>query len=459
MPEVTIPNRFVPRPYQKKFMRYFDRGGKRAVWVVHRRGGKDLTALHQTAKQMFRRVGVYWHVFPTAEQARKAIWEGFTSAGERVMEQVFPEVIRKSPRAFLPASEMIVELTNGSIWRLLGSDHIEVVGAGPIGVVFSEFALAKPNTWDLIRPMLRENGGWAAFITTPRGNNHAKRLYDVAGREPGWFRDLQTLYDTRAYDPDETISGERAEGMPEALIRQEYLCDWTAALVGSVWGDLLEGVEKAGGLSDFGHDRDGIFTAWDLGIGDATAIWWFRLEDGRVDLLDYYEAQGKPLSHYVDELARRETELGWQHLKHWLPHDAAARTLATGVSILNQLQDDPRIGTKVDIGPRLSLADGIQAGRWLLQRSVRFHPRCAQGVEALKQYHYAFDAERKTFKTTPNHDWSSHGADAFRYVAQVVKVSELAKPQPEEAPTPAFRSAQTLTLDEVWESQPRRRRA
>lgn len=419
MPRVVLPNDFDPRPYQRRYMRYFDLGGKRAVWVVHRRGGKDLTALHQTGKMMHKRKAAYWHVFPTAEQGRKAIWEGFRKDGKRIMENVFPAAIRKSPRAFLPNAEMVVELKCGSIWRLMGSDKMEVVGAGPAGVVFSEFALAKPKTWDLIRPMLRENDGWASFITTPRGNNHAKKLYDVAKADPSWFSELQTLYDTRAYDPEQTIAEERSSGMPEALIRQEYLCDWTAANVGSVWGDLLEVLEKSGRVCAFDHPKGRIFTAWDLGLSDATAIWFFRVTEDGADLVDYYEAHGKPLSHYFDEVDRR----GYEYQTHWLPHDARHATLSnSGVSILAQCQE--RWGAEnVAIGPQMTMLDGIQAGRWLLQRKTRIHARCADGVEALKAYRYGFDEDRKTFTTKPVHDWSSHGADGFRYLACAVKLA------------------------------------
>lgn len=427
-------------------MSYFDRGGKRAAWVVHRRGGKDLTALHQTCKMAHKRRAAYWHVFPSAEQGRKAIWEGFTKDGKRIMEQVFPSAIRKSPREFLPKAEMVVELKCGSIWRLLGSDKIEVVGAGPAGVVFSEYAVAKPRAWDLIRPMLRENDGWAAFIYTPRGNNHGKKLFDAAGREPGWFRELQTLYDTRAYDPDLTIQSERAEGMPEALIRQEYLCDWTAANVGSVWGDLLELLEKAGWFAAFEHPRDGIFTTWDLGISDATSIWFWRFNSkGGVDLVDHYEAHGKPISHYCDELARR----GYKYIKHWVPHDARQRSLQTGVGILEQLT--AILGDMVEVGPSMSLPDGLQAGRWLLQQGVRIHPRCEQGIEALKHYSYAWDEDRKVFSSKPEHDWSSHAADAFRYLALVVKHSDLMVRPQDPKPEPKILRANEITMDQLWE--------
>jgi phage terminase large subunit len=431
--KVELPNDFIPRAYQTPYMRYFDMGGKRACWVMHRRGGKDLTSLHQTSKMAHERTGAYWHVYPTAEQGKKAVWEGFTKDGKRIMEQVFPRAIRKRPKEFSPNGEMVVELKCGSMWRLVGSDKISLVGAGPVGVVFSEYSVAKPSAWNFIAPMLDENGGWASFIYTPRGNNHGKRLYEMAKKNPEWFCRLMTLEDTQAYDPVATIKAARERGMPEALVRQEYLCDFSAALVGAVWGDLLEALEKDGAMEEFGHERDGVFSSFDLGISDSTSIWLWRLNDGGVDFIDHYEAHGKPMSHYFDWLEQRSAESGYKYVKHWLPHDARARTLQTGQSILDQFIEWQRTHKgmgEVALGPSLSLLDGIQAGRWLLQHSVRFHPRCADGVEALKQYHYEYDEDRSTFGTKPEHDWSSHTADAFRYTACVTRVSEMLTRKP-----------------------------
>lgn len=421
-------------------MAFFDKGGKRAITVWHRRAGKDLCALHQTCKAMHRRKAAFWHIFPTAEQGRKAIWEGFTKDGKRIMEEVFPSAIRKSPRFFSPNGEMVVELKCGSIWRLLGSDKMEVVGAGPAGVVFSEFALAKPRTWDLIRPMLRENDGWAWMITTPRGKNHAKKLYDMAKQDAAWFCDLKTLYDTRAYDPDATIAEERASGMPEELIQQEYLCDWTAALVGSFYGVSIAAMEVLGRLSAFEHDVDDVFTNWDLGKADDTAIWWWRInERGGVEVLDHYAGHGFDLDHYFDVLDARAEAHGWRYRKHWLPHDARAKTLATKVSVLDQFFE--AYGPEwVAIGPKLSVKDGIAAVRRLLSLpGTRIHPRCSNvagpkdcdGVEALRAYHREWDDEGKCFSETPVHDWASHTADGFRYLALCAEASGLLLQKPE----------------------------
>ena len=433
-------------------MEFLDNGGKRLFWVVHRRGGKDLTFIHQTAKMAHVRRGVYWHIFPSFAQARKAIWEGFRADGKRILENAFPGFMDPKRAGSIvkrkDEQQMSVEFKNGSIWRLIGSDRIELVGAGPVGVTFSEYALSNPRGWDMIRPMLRENEGWAAFITTPRGRNHAKELYDIAAKDPSWFCELQTLEQTEAWrgwrnektgqffaSAQEVKDAECSDGMPDALVKQEYDCDWNASLVGSVWGDLIDSVEKAGGMKGFDHPYENVFTSWDLGFTDATAIWFWVVQDGGIDVIDYYEAHGKPLSHYFDIVDRKP----WSYAKHWLPHDSRQTTLAAGVSILNQcLKHWPG---KVSVGPDLPLLDGIQAARWVFQQGVRFHPRTKDGIEALRQYHYEYDEDNKRFSARPAHTWASHGADAWRYMAAVVKVSELlTRPRPNEKSRPVAKS-------------------
>jgi hypothetical protein len=465
MPTVTLPNGWTPRPYQEAPMRYMDAGGKRVVTIWHRRGGKDLTALHQTCKEAHKRTGVYWHIFPTAEQGRKAIWEGFTKDGQRILEQVFPRELRRSPREFTTNGEMVVTLKCGSIWRLLGSDKMEVVGAGPVGVVLSEYALAKPNTWDLIRPMLRENDGWAWFPTTPRGKNHAHKLFEMARADPTWFCDLKTLADTNAYDPVRTVAEEQASGMPVELIQQEYFCDFNAANVGSFYGVTLAAAEAAGRLADFEHGRDSVFTFWDLGRADDTSIWWMRPSEDGVEVLDHYASHGEDLEHYFDVIEERARVYGWRYRKHMLPHDARAKTLATKMSVLDQFIR--RFGASaVGMVPELGLLDGIQAVRaMLLHPGTRIHPRCSSvansrdcdGVEALRSYHREWDAAKKCFRETPVHDWSSHTADAFRYMAVMAKVLELlARPTAEARYTAPVPLAQAYRGDDLVPVRPAR---
>lgn len=454
--KIRVPYDFAPRSYQGELMAHFDQGrGRRAVAVWHRRAGKDLTLLNQLAKVAVRERGVYWHMLPTYEQGRKAIWLGFRADGKRTLLTVFPKALVRRPSEWppAPAAEMLIELVNGSIVQIVGSDNIDsVLGAGPRWITFSEFSLSKPSAWPLVRPILRENGGSAAFIFTPRGRNHAHKLYQMAMKTPGWYAQRYTIFDTGVFDdPEQVLAEERAEGMPEELVRQEYLCDFAASVAGSYYGDLVEAMAQSGQISEFDHERD-VYTAWDLGVSDSTAIWFWRIGDSGVEVVDHYAASSKPLQHYFDELERRR----YTYVRHWLPHDARNRSL-NGATVVEQFVD--RYGrAAVGMVPRGSLLDGIQAVRWLLQGRLKIHSRCDanDGIEALRQYHRAWDEDRKAYANQPYHDWASHSADAFRYLAQVVRTERelLPKPPPPKKPAPP-QGVAPYSLDDLWAARDR----
>jgi hypothetical protein len=442
---------FIPRSYQQELLNYLRAGGKRAVCVWHRRAGKDVTLLHWMAEAAQARVGLYWHLLPSSRQARKAIWNGFLRDGRRIIDSIFPPQIVKRRNE----TEMALELANGSIVQLVGSDSYDrLVGSNPIGVTFSEFALAKPQAWEYIRPILMENNGWAAFISTPRGRNALWKLFEVAGTAPGWFRQQLDVHATGALPPT-VIDDERAAGMPEALIKSEYLVSFDAAQIGSVYGDLLEALTKRGGIAAFDVKPDApVFTTWDLGMADATAIFWWAVDGDRVDVIDYYESNGKPLSHYLDLVQARP----YKYARHFFPHDSRVRNYQTGVTTVELARE--RLGL-VDVIPLMPLDQGIEAARWLLQQDVRIHAeRCAEGLEALRAYSYEFDEERRVFSSKPLHDWSSHGSDCFRYVATAARaMADLMRPEPEKP----LRGIRTLdrgfTLDELFEDREKRLRA
>jgi len=174
------------------------------------------------------------------------------------------------------------------------------------------------------------------------------------------------------------------------------------------------------------------------------------VKDDGIDFIDYYEAHGKDIKHFFDVLNQR----GYSYLKHWLPHDAKARTLQTGLSILDRFME--RYPGLTSVGPSLSLVDGIQAARWLLQQNVRFHTRTKPGLDALRQYHYDYDEDTRAFSSTPEHDWSSHPADAFRYGALVVKVTRMLKEAREaesraKPEAPSFLAPPVYTLDDLFD--------
>ncbi len=229
--------------------------------------------------------------------------------------------------------------------------------------------------------------------------------------------------------------------------------------VGSVYGHLLSQLDARGGVAGFDYEPDSIFTSWDIGgagaRGDSTAIWFWRLNDkGMPDLVDYYEANGRPMSHYFDLIEGK----GYHYIKHWFPHDARAKTLQTGSSILEQTAD--RWGAEnVAITPQLSLADGIQASRWLLEQPMRIHTDAMQGLECLQEYRYEWNEADRCFSNTPLHNWASHGADAFRYLACVVKTTELLTRKPVQLNKPAAVPLdQAFTLENLWQQHDRSNR-
>jgi len=408
--EVILPNRWEPRPYQRRLWSYLESGGKRAVAVWHRRAGKDEVCLHWTACAAMQRVGNYWHMLPEAAQARKAVWDAINPhTGRRRIDEAFPASIRLGQRD----EDMRITLVNGSRWQLVGADNFNaLVGSPPVGLVFSEFSLTNPTAWDYLRPILAENAGWCLFMMTPRGRNHAWKIYDMARHRPDWFAELLTVEETKAIGAD-IIADERASGMSENLVAQEYYCSFDAAQPGAYYGKLLQSAESEGRIGTVHWAPNALtHTAWDLGIGDSTAIWFCQSVGQETRLIDYYENFGVGFDHYAKVLRERPYVYG----EHILPHDAQVADLSTGRS---RLQTLAALGIHGRVLPREpNIEDGINAARNLLPRCWFDADKCARGLEALRQYRCDYDAERKIYSARPRHDWTSHAADAFRYLAR-----------------------------------------
>jgi len=234
--QITIPHNYTPRSYQTGLYNCISQGFRRAVAVWHRRSGKDKTLLNLLVKEAVKRVGVYYYFFPTYQQGRKVLWDGIDRAGFRYMDHI-PQAIRESTNQ----AEMKVRLINGSIIQIVGTDNVDsVMGTNPIGCVFSEFSLQNPDAWDLIRPILAENGGWAVFNYTPRGRNHGFLLYEMAKNNKDWFCELLDVDDTQAVSHD-IIQAEREAGMSEEMIQQEFYCSFEASLASCFFSGALDG--------------------------------------------------------------------------------------------------------------------------------------------------------------------------------------------------------------------------
>lgn len=411
---IILPHNWSPRRYQLPLLRYMESGGledgqgKRAAVVWHRRSGKDTCAANWTAIAAMRRVGTYWHMLPEHKQARKAVWERLGKDGTRLIDQVWPEPLR----ARIRNNEMILDLVNGSSWQVLGSDNYNAnVGANPVGVVFSEWSLTDPNAWEYIRPILRENNGWAMFIYTPRGKNHGWKLLESARANPDeWFHQVLTTRDTGVIS-DTDIEMDRRSGMSRELIDQEYFCSFEAPNTGSYYGRLLEEAAKDGRITRVPYDPNlAVHTWWDLGVNNHTSIWFSQSTNFEHRLIDHYEGSGEGLSHYAKVLTEKPYAYGGHHF----PHDVQVKELGTGKSRVETLAE---LGITAQIVPNLPLEDGIEAVRGIIPICAFDAEKCGYGLECLMSYHRKWDDKKRAFATHPDHDWSSDSSDSFRYFA------------------------------------------
>jgi phage terminase large subunit len=407
-----------PRKYQLELFQALDNGIKRAFLVWHRRSGKDSACINYMAKAAYQRVGTYFYMLPTNKQARKVVWMNVTN-GKRLIEQAFPGALNpQAPGSIVKRvldDEMLIEFKNGSIFQCVGSDnHDSIVGTNPIGMVFSEWALSDPRAYDYLRPILTENGGWSIFNTTPRGKNHAHKLYKLVENNDKWFVSTRSITDTGVVSTEQ-VEEEIRSGMPRSRAEQEYYCSWDAANVGYVYQEYVEALERSGKLSLVAYDpRYPVETAWDIGHKDATAIWFVQRVGSEIRVIDYHEERGKTLPHFASLVHGR----GYGYSRHILPHDVDRIEWGAGVKTIELCRQH---GLNVVIAPKTSIEDGIEATRALLPRMVFDRVKCVSGLNALRSYHYKeiedpLDETKFTVSPKPVHDWSSHGCDALRYL-------------------------------------------
>ncbi len=423
------------RPYQIPVSRYLESGGKRAVLLWPRRHGKDELAMWWTCRAAHERIGSYWHMLPLATQARKAIWEAVDPhTGRRRIDSWFPMVLRASTRDV----DMLIRFKNGSTWQVVGSDHYDsLVGTSPAGIVYSEWALSNPNAWTYLQPILEENGGWALFVTTPRGENHATGMFDFARRTSGWFAEHLTARDCAVFTPERLdeirleLIDLLGEDEGDSKFRQEYLCDRTAATPGAYYSRLMQRAADDGRICDLPYTPGfPVETYWDLGVADDTAIWFVQRVGGMLHVIDYYEGRGEGASHYVEVCAERRKAGKWIWGDHIVPHDGRVRDWSVGIPRITILEN---LGLHAQVQGTTSLTeagyrqDGIDQVRRTLPLCRFDQTRCKRGIDALRSYHRAWDDVRKVYSKNPEHDWSSHAADAFRVMAMH---RPLPKPRP-----------------------------
>jgi hypothetical protein len=423
---------------RKVFEDFHDRKERWSVIVAHRRCGKTVLCINDLIYRALmdgKENGRYAYVAPYMSMAKQIAFDYLLSYSRPVMAKA-------------NQSELWVELVNGARIRLFGADNPDTLrGLYLDGVVLDEYADMKPSIFgSVIRPLLTDRGGWATFIGTPKGHNAFWEVYNNATQDPSWYVKVLRASQTGLLDKGELEDA--AKTMTEDQYLQEFECDFESAILGAYFGKEMRQLTDDGRIREVEYDPlFPVHTAWDLGYSDDTAIWFFQVVHGEIRCLDYHSSNGQPVAFYAGIIQAREKERGYVYGTHWLPHDARAKTLSSNRSVIEQLGDKIPLKS-IKITPNLKLQDGIQASRLALTRTW-FDHKCADGIECLRQYQREYDEDKKVFRDKPRHDWTSHGADAFRYLALTWK--DEAKIVTAEDPIKGVFVGQTdVSLNDLW---------
>lgn len=402
--------------------------------VAHRRCGKTVACINDLIKraaQEGKRDGRYAYVAPYYAQAKSVAWDYLLK---------FSEPIRTNANQ----SELWVQLRGGARIRLYGADNPDALrGLYMDGVILDEFADMRPTVWgSIIRPLLADRNGWAVFIGTPKGKNAFYEVFRYATKSVEWFTKSLRASQTGIIPAAELEDAKKS--MSDSEYEQEFEVSFEAAVIGAYYGKEFKALEGEGRIREIEYDRaHPVYSAWDLGYTDSTAIWIFQTILGEIRVLDYYANNGQDVAHYANVLKSK----GYKYERHYLPHDARAKTLASNKSVIEQLADHLGLES-LRIVPNLSVQDGIQAARLIFPK-IWFDPRCETGYEALKLYQREWDEKGNCFKNNPRHDFTSHPADAFRYMCVAYQEEMVVKPK-DDTIRGLTVGKNDVSLDELW---------
>lgn len=436
-------NEYDPRG---QFIDFHNRVERWAVLVCHRRAGKTVACVADlvlSALATSKSDARFAYVCPQYNQAKDVAWT--------YIKRLTADI----PNVQYNESELRADLPNGARIRLYGADNPDRLrGLYLDGVVLDEFADMRSSVWgEVIRPMLADRKGWAVFIGTPKGHNEFYQCWQDAQTDDAWFKMMLKASNSGLIEADELKDA--AKGMTDDQYAQEFECSFEAAIAGAYYANDF----KEDSVRDVGYDpKLPVFTAWDIGYSDDTAIWFWQMAGGEVHVIDFYANNGHGVPHYVDVL----NEKGYNYAKLgnkpflWLPHDARAKTFASGGK--SSQEQFMALGYSSRIVPELSLQDGINALRMMLPKAYFDRQKCFDGVEALKLYRREYDDDKKVFRDKPLHDWTSHAADAARYMAIAFREAspEARRPEPKFAFRGTDNGMTSLTMNEMWALTPKR---
>ncbi len=394
---ITLPYapRQVFKPYHERLQRW-------AALVAHRRCGKTVACINDQVKRAVTLTlphGRYAYVAPFLAQAKEVAWD--------YLKRYAQPIIKDKNE-----SELWVELVNEARIRIHGADNPDRLrGAYLDGVVLDEYADMRPSVWgEVIRPMLTDRQGWATFIGTPKGHNEFHAIHEHAKANSAWYSVVLKASQTRII-PQEELDSARADMTPEQY-EQEFECSFEAAILGAYFGKEMAEAQRAGRIRQVDYDPNlPVYCAWDLGKGANMAIWVFQIAHDGIRVIDFHEGAH---SDGIPQCVKALNDKPYKYDTDWVPHDAKVPEIGSGKTRLETLIS---LGRNPRLIPDHKVDDGISAARLTIGQTYFDATKCKDGIEALRQYRAEFDEKAKAFKDLPKHDWTSHPADAFRYLA------------------------------------------
>ncbi len=425
---------------RSQFEEFHSRSNRWSAMVAHRRAGKTFACVNDIvtrATYTQKKNARYAYIAPFYRQAKDVAWVYLKDAARPLLKA------GTKPRE----SELRVELFNGAWITLYGADNPDALrGIYLDGVVMDEFGDCRPSLWgEVILPTLSDRKGWAVFIGTPKGHNHFYDIRNRAKEEPEWFYAELKASQTGIISEDELAEAKAQQ--TEDQYNQEYECDFEAAVMGTYYSSLITELEAKGQIGDYPYDPDQpVHVAGDLGFTDSSAYWFWQLAPEGPVIIDYEEAHSEALPYYFDLLNYKP----YEYETIWLPHDAKAKSLQTGRSTIEQFLE---AGFPCNIQPKLAIQHGIDAGRLIL-KSCHFNKETTtEGIEALRAYRRQYNEVTKAYTDKPLHDWSSHGADAWRGLALVTKARLSPAPKKKESAWEQMTKPVQYTLNQLYEEK------
>ena len=423
--KIQIPYNFQPYYWQVPSFNMLENGYKRGIWVDHRRCGKDIRCINLIIKQMYQEPGLYFLVYPTLKQGRMILWEGYTDEGKTFLETYLPQgLLASKPNSTDMKFRIYSRNGDISMLQVVGTENNRyeaMRGTNPRGIIFSEYSRQHPGAWDVVRPILLKNGGWAIFQSTPNGNNHFKDLWDITAKNNRWFRCLHTVKDTYDHEGYRLISladieEELATGQTEDFVQQEYYCSFSQGIEGTYVGKLIQELEDNERIEDLPYDPTYLVnTYWDLGIRkDSMSVWFVQQVGQEIRFIDFEEATAKTFTYWAKVLQDKPYLYG----KHFAPHDIQHREMIGAEDAAkSRLAHAKDVGILFNKTPFASFENGVEALRGLLGLCRFDQTKCKAGLDHLRKWGKKYNKLEQRYTETENDNEHSHAGAAARYAA------------------------------------------